>query len=265
MIESRWLLFVIAWALAAAIQTVLYLRQRQTRNATAVDVGWAGSLVAIAALYALLADGSTAHRVLIASMCGLENLRVARLVLGRLGGDEDERYRELRERWRARGGEQARFLVFFQAQALVAAILSVPVLLVAFDPGPRLGALAWAGAALWVVAAGLERAADRQLQRFRDDPGNSGRTLNTGLWRYSRHPNYFFQWLTWVAYAVVALEALYGWIGLIAPAIMLCLILFVTGVPPAEASSLRSRGDAYRRYQRETSVFVPWFPKEHGP
>lgn len=243
---------------------MLYARQRRTRNATAVDAGWAGSLVAIAALYAVLADGSTAHRVLIASMCGIENLRIARLVLGRLDGREDERYRELRERWQARGREQARFFVFFQAQALVAAIVSLPVLLAAFDPGPRLGVLAWLGAALWLATAGLERAADRQLKRFRDDPANRGKVLKTGLWRYSRHPNYFFQWLTWVAYALVALEAPYGWIGLVSPAIMLALILLVTGIPAAEASSLRSRGDAYRRYQRETSAFVPWLPRERG-
>jgi steroid 5-alpha reductase family enzyme len=262
LIDSRWLLFLLAWALAATIQLILYLRQRRTHDATAVDAGWAGSLVAIAALYALLADGSVAHRVLIASMAGLENLRVARLVLGRVGKGEDERYRELRERWRARGREQTSFFVFFQAQALLAAVLSAPILLAAFDPDERLGWLAWAGAVLWVCAALLERTADRELQRFKEDPANKGKTLRSGLWRYSRHPNYFFQWLTWVAYALVALEAPYGWLGLVAPAIMLYLILFVTGVPPAEESSLRSRGEDYRRYQRETSAFVPWFPRE---
>ena len=163
---------------------------------------------------------------------------------------------------RSRGREQSSFFVFYQAQALVAAVLSAPILLAAFDPDERLGLLAWAGAALWIGAAVLERAADRQLQRFKSDPTNKGRTLKTGLWRYSRHPNYFFQWLTWVAYALVALEAPYGWIGLVAPAIMLYLILFVTGVPAAEESSLRSRGEEYRRYQRETSAFVPWFRRK---
>jgi steroid 5-alpha reductase family enzyme len=261
-IESRWILFLLGWALAAAIQLALYLRQRRTGDATAVDAGWAGSLVAIAALYALAADGSVAHRVLIASMAGLENLRILWLVLGRVGKGEDERYQELRRRWRAREREQASFFVFYQAQALVAAILSAPLLLAAFDPDARLGVLAWAGAALWVVAAALERTADRQLAEFKADGANKGKTLKTGLWRYSRHPNYFFQWLTWVAYALVALEAPYGWVGLVAPAMMLYLVLFVTGVPPAEERSLRSRGEEYRRYQRATSVFVPWFPRE---
>ena len=85
--------------------------------------------------------------------------------------------------------------------------------------------------------------------------------MRDGLWRYSRHPNYFFQWLTWVAYALLALSAPYGWLGLSAPIAMLLLILFVTGIPPAEEQALRSRGEDYRRYQRETSAFVPLPPR----
>ncbi len=216
MIESRWVLFGLAWALAAALQLALYLRQRRTRDATAVDAGWAVSLVLIALLYLVLADGNIAYRVLVAAMLGLENLRIARVVIARLGGEEDSRYQELRARWRARGQEQRRFFVFFQAQALLAAILSLPVLLAATNDG-SLGPLAYAGAALWLVAAALERTADRQLERFKADDANRGEVLESGLWRYSRHPNYFFQWLTWVAYALVALEAPYGWLGLIGP------------------------------------------------
>ena len=85
--------------------------------------------------------------------------------------------------------------------------------------------------------------------------------MRAGVWRYSRHPNYFGQWLTWYAYALVALAAPYGWIGLISPALMLYLILRVTGIPPTEAQALKSRGDDYRRYQRETSAFVPLPPR----
>ena len=227
-VESRWGLFLLGWALAAAIQLMLYLRQRRTGDATAVDAGWAGSLVAIALVYAALGPGSLAYRVLIAAMCSLENLRIMWLVLARVGKGEDERYRKLRAGWEERGNVQRRFFVFFQAQALLAAVLSLPILLAAANPD-SLGVLAWAGAALWLVAAVLERTADLQLKRFKSDPANRGRTLESGLWRYSRHPNYVFQWLTWGAYALVA---------------------------------LRSRGEEYRRYQRRTSAFVPWFPKE---
>jgi len=85
--------------------------------------------------------------------------------------------------------------------------------------------------------------------------------MRSGLWRYSRHPNYFFQFLTWLAYALVAIAAPWGWIALVSPALILYLILFVTGVRPSEEQALKSRGEDYRRYQHETSVFIPWFPR----
>jgi steroid 5-alpha reductase family enzyme len=260
-IEHRWQLWLLGWALAAALLGGLYLVQRRTRDATAVDAGWALSLVLIAVLYAVLGPGELAHRVLIATLAGLENLRIAWLVRGRIGKDEDTRYRQLRARWRERGREQTTFAVFYQAQALVAAALSLPFLLTVFNRHHGLEPIEWAGAALWLVAAPLEAVADLQLKRFKSDPENRGKTMRSGLWRYSRHPNYFFQWLTWVAYGLVALAAPWGWLGLLAPAFILYLILFVTGVKPSEEAALESRGDDFRRYQRETSVFVPWFPK----
>jgi steroid 5-alpha reductase family enzyme len=260
-IEHRWQLWLLGWALAAALLGGLYLVQRRTRDATAVDAGWALSLVLIAVLYAVLGPGELAHRVLIATLAGLENLRIAWLVRGRIGKDEDTRYRQLRARWRERGREQTTFAVFYQAQALVAAALSLPFLLTVFNRHHGLEPIEWAGAALWLVAAPLEAVADLQLKRFKSGPENRGKTMRSGLWRYSRHPNYFFQWLTWVAYGLVALAAPWGWLGLLAPAFILYLILFVTGVKPSEEAALESRGDDFRRYQRETSVFVPWFPK----
>jgi steroid 5-alpha reductase family enzyme len=260
-IEHRWQLWLLGWALAAVLLGGLYLVQRRTRDATAVDAGWALSLVLIAVLYAVLGPGELAHRVLIATLAGLENLRIAWLVRGRIGKDEDTRYRQLRARWRERGREQTTFAVFYQAQALVAAALSLPFLLTVFNRHHGLEPIEWAGAALWLLAAPLEAVADLQLKRFKSGPENRGKTMRSGLWRYSRHPNYFFQWLTWVAYGLVALAAPWGWLGLLAPAFILYLILFVTGVKPSEEAALESRGDDFRRYQRETSVFIPWFPK----
>lgn len=261
MIEHRWQLLLLGWAVASALLGALYLVQRRTRDATAVDAGWAGSLAVLACLYAALGPGELSHRLLIASMAGLENLRVASLVLRRLGKGEDTRYRELRARWRARGREQRTFAVFYQAQAFVAVALSGPFLLASFNRHHGIEPIEWAGAALWLFAALLEHVSDQQLARFKADPANKGETMRSGLWRYSRHPNYFFQSLTWLAYALVAVAAPWGWIAFAAPALILYLILFVTGVPPAEEQALKSRGDDYRRYQRETSVFVPWFPR----
>jgi len=261
MIGHRWELWLIGWATSASLLLALYLVQRRTHNATAVDAGWAGSLLLCAVLYAVLGPGDPSHRVLMASVAGLENLRIASLVRRRVGQGEDSRYRELRARWRDRGREQLSFAIFYQAQALLAAALSLPFLLAAFNRQPRLAVIEWAGAALWLAAATLEAIADRQLGAFRADPANQKKTMRDGLWRYSRHLNYFFQSLTWVGYALIAGAAPWGWLAFLAPLLVVYLVRFVTGVPPAEESSLRSRGDDYRRYQQETPTFVPWFPR----
>lgn len=261
MIESYWLLLLLGLAVASALQLGLWTLQLRTGDATAVDAGWAVTLALLAVLYAALGPGDLSHRVLIAVTAGLESLRVAWLVAGRIGKGEDPRYEELRTRWRERGREQLSFFVFYQAQAIVAWTLAVPLLLVAFNPADGLEPLEWLGAAVWLAAAAGESVADAQLARFKRRPESKGKTMREGLWRYSRHPNYFFQWLTWVAYALMALAAPWGWIGLLAPLLILYLIVFVTGIPPSEEQALRSRGDDYRRYQRETSAFVPWFPR----
>jgi steroid 5-alpha reductase family enzyme len=258
---TRWELWLFAWGLCASLLLGLFVLQRRTRDATAVDAGWGAAIVACAVLYALIAPGSVTQRLLIAIPVGLENARIASLVRNRLGKGEDPRYRELRRRWRARGREQRSFAIFYQAQALVAAVLSIPALLACFNRESSVAAVQWAGLGLWAVAAALEATADRQLAAFRAEPANRGHVMRNGLWRYSRHPNYFFQTLTWLAYALIAVAAPSGWIAFFAPVLVLVLVLLVTGVPPAEESSLRSRGDAYRRYQEETSMFVPWFPR----
>ncbi len=261
MIEHRWQLWLLGWGLAAVLLGALYLRQVRTRNATVVDVGWAVSLVLIAALCAVLGPGHISHRVLIVTLAGLENGRIAFVVLRRAGPEEDGRYRDLRRRWRARGREQRTFAIFYQAQALVAAALALPFVLAVFNRHHGLEAVEWAGAALWLVAASAELAADEQLRRFKADPANTGRTMRAGLWRVSRHPNYFFQTLTWLAYGLVAVAAPWGYLGFFAYALILYLVLLITGVKPSEEQALRTRGDDFRRYQRETSAFVPWFPK----
>ncbi len=264
MIHHRWELVLLIWAGAASLQAVLYLIQRRTRDATAVDAGWGLSLAAAAIVCAVAGPGASSHRILIGILGAAENVRVSLVVARRFGKGEDGRYRDLRERWAGRGREQLTFAIFYQAQAALAPLLSVPFVLAAFNRHSSLSGIEWAGAALWLSAALLEGLADRQLARFLADPASKGRTLRTGLWRYSRHPNYFFQTLTWLAYGLIAVAAPWGWLGFLAFALILYLVLFVTGIPPIEARALRSRGEDFRRYQRETSAFVPWFPKTRG-
>jgi steroid 5-alpha reductase family enzyme len=118
-------------------------------------------------------------------------------------------------------------------------------------------------AALFIGALAVvgESIADGQLARFRADPANRGRTCREGLWRYSRHPNYFFEWIHWWAYVPLAASSAWWPATLAGPALMLFFILYVTGIPPTEERALLSRGDDYREYQRTTSAFFPWFPR----
>ena len=104
--------------------------------------------------------------------------------------------------------------------------------------------------------------ADAQLHRFKQDPANKGKTCQVGLWHYSRHPNFFFEWLIWVSYALYAMGSPSGAWGWLSPALMLYFVTKVTGIPATEAQALRSRGDEYRKYQQTTSAFFPWPPKK---
>ena len=113
---------------------------------------------------------------------------------------------------------------------------------------------------VWLISVFGEYVADRQLATFRADPNNKGKTCRAGLWAYSRHPNYFFEWLHWFTYVLLAINSEYFWYSLVGPVVMLAFLYRVSGIPWTEAQALRSRGDDYRRYQEEVSAFVPWFP-----
>jgi len=259
-------LWLAGWLLAAAVMLGLWLLQLRTRDATLVDVGWTVNLGLLAAFYAVSADGAPQRRWLVAVLVGAWSVRLAlHLLRSRVlapGQGEDKRYAALRERWGERAAHN--FFWLYQAQALLDALLSLPFLLSCLDPQSRLGPAALLAALLLGISIAGEWTADRQLLRFKADPTSRGRTCRAGLWRYSRHPNYFFEWLAWCAFALLALPSPLGWLGLSAPLLMLFLLLRVTGLPPAEEQALRSRGDDYRAYQRSTSAFFPWFQKE-GP
>ena len=248
------------WALSAALMAALWVWHLRIRNAGVVDVGWTLSLPLIATLYAWAGPGYLPRRLLVAAMFITWGTRLAVYLLRDrvIGRPEDSRYADLRNR-RSPAAALA-FFPFFQAQALVAVFLSLPVLIAAFNPEPSISPIEIGAVLLWAVALAGEAIADRQLERFKARPASRGRTCREGLWRYSRHPNYFFEWLIWVAYATFALASPWGWIGITAPALMLYLLFRVTGIPATEAQALRSRGDDYRQYQATTSVFVPWFP-----
>jgi len=254
-----------AWGVCAAIQVALWLVARRTKNAGIVDVGWALSFGVVAIALAIGAASDAGAWLPIAAIVVVWSGRLGGYLIARgaATGPEEGRYAELR---RTRGARaDAFFFVFFQAQAALVAVLAsafvVPFVAAPSATWPRvLGAL--------VSIAGVcgETLADAQLARWRRDPANRGRVCDAGLWSWSRHPNYFFEWCVWIGYAVYGLAFLpWGAIALAGQAIIVGSIFSVTGIPPTEKQAIRSRGDAYRAYQARVSRFVPRPPKRARP
>lgn len=247
-----------------AMMAGLWLVQRKTGNAGIVDVGWSAGVGMLGVFFAITSDGDPLRRAVVGTMIALWSARLAvYLFLTRVWRQAEEgRYVELREKWGERA--QRELFFFFQTQAAVAVLFALPVLVVAHRDAPGLSGWDIAGIAVWLVGAGNTVLADWQLHRFKSDPSNRGRTCRAGWWRYSRHPNYFFEWLHWWSYALMSVGSAYWWVPVAAPLLMLYFLLRVTGIPPTEAHAVASRGEEYRRYQRTTSAFVPWFPKRGG-
>ena len=260
MIEQTWLLWLVGAACASTLMVATWALAVRITDASHVDVAWAYGTAGLGVLYAVVGTGSTGNRVLVAALAVLWGGRLGTYLLVNriIGKPEDGRYQELRRRW-APNVNRA-FFVFFQAQAGFAAVFSVPFLLVAQDEG-GISTLAWIGAAGAVACVALEALADRQLAAWRAAPENRGRTARNGLWGWSRHPNYFFEWLHWVCWALIALGSPHGWLAIAVPVFLLALLFRVTGIPETEAQAVRSRGEDYRRYQQEDSVFVPLPPR----
>lgn len=259
--NNEFTLVLIGAASVAVLMLVLWLLHLRTGNAAIVDAGWAGGLALLGALYAVLGGGFWLRSTMIGSMSVIWGLRLAIYLLSTriIGHPEEGRYQELRRQWKT--NIPLRFLLFYEFQALLCVVLAVPFLTAACNLGPRISLLESAAAALWTVAMAGEAMADAQLSRFKSNPSSKGHTCQTGLWRYSRHPNYFFEWLIWVAFAMFALDSPGGYWGLLSPALILYFVLRVTGIPATEAQAIRTRGDEYRRYQQTTSAFVPWRPR----
>jgi steroid 5-alpha reductase family enzyme len=261
------LIIVLAIALFASMALAWLVAIRTGRSGW-IDAIWSsavgtGGITGSLALF----NGTDAIRPrqwLVAGLTAIWSLRLGLHIAARtIHGGDDPRYRQLRKEWR--DDFRRRLFWFLQIQAAAALILVVTIMTAAQRPVPDLGFGDLPGVVIFLAAIIGEALADRQLSRFGAAPENEGKVCDVGLWRFSRHPNYFFEWLAWMAYALIAIDFSgvypWGWLALAGPVLMYWLLVHVSGIPPLEAHMLRSRGDRFRDYQRRVNAFWPAPPK----
>lgn len=256
------LMLLCAVFLNSTLMAACFRFAKRINNFSIVDSAWAFSFLATTWLYSALSPAFIERRLLVLIPVSLWSLRLGLHLFFRIKSHhplEDGRYLMLRERYAAAKGVDHGFFWFFQYQAWSVVVLSIPFLIPMLNPEPGISRIEWCGAALFLIGVSGESLADQQLRNFRRK--QPGRTCDHGLWRYSRHPNYFFEVVIWIGFFLIALGSPYGWCAGFAPLLILHLVLNVTGIPYAESQSLNSRGEEYRRYQARTSRFIPWPPR----
>lgn len=243
------LLMVGTWVVSVAV-----------KNASIVDIVWGFGFVAVAWAVRLRVDGVSARQNLLVVLTSIWGLRLTGYLFWRNHGKgEDFRYRAMRKRWGARFPLVSLGTVF-GVQGVLMFLVSLPVQLGQAGTEPDLGWLAAAGVAVWAVGLFFEAVGDAQLARFKKDPDSAGRVMDRGLWRYTRHPNYFGDACVWWGIALVAAETPVGRWGLIGAVMMTVLLRRVSGVTLLE-KSLSKRRPGYADYVARTSAFMPRPPK----
>ncbi len=240
--------------------TLLWLLSLRLRDASIVDIFWGPFFLLQVAIYAALRpDGFDGRQLLVLALVAAWSVRLATHIASRHAGKgEDERY----ARWRSQHGEGWPLRSLFQVfvlQAILAWVIAAP-LLVAISSPAHWGWLDAAGVALWIIGFAFEAVGDYQLTAFIRDPANRGRTMRHGLWRYSRHPNYFGDAAQWWGLWLIASSA-GGWWTIFAPLIMTVLLVRVSGVGLLERT-IADRREGYAEYMGTTSAFVPLPPKD---
>lgn len=259
-------LLLVSAVTLCAIMVAAWQTQRATSHHGWADVFWSFGVGAVGIATILLSNAMDLpeRQYLVAALLAAWSLRLGSHILCRtLRSRDDPRYEKLRKEW----GEAANIRMFFflQSQALAGLVLVVCVYVAAARPATELELGDYLGVLTMLIALAGEATADSQLKRFNEDPANYGKVCDTGLWRWSRHPNYFFEWLAWVSYVLIGADFggdyLIGWLSVAAPVLMYVLLRHVSGVPPLEQHMLATRPD-FRDYQRRTSVFFPLPPRD---
>lgn len=235
------------------------------KDASIVDIGWGFGFVVIAWVAFAVGDGYDGRKLLVAVLTSAWGLRLTGYLFWRNAGkEEDYRYRAMRRRWGPRFPIIS-LVTVFGFQGVLMWLVSMPVQVAQLSGMPEsLGVIDYVGAAVWAVGFLFEAVGDFQLARFKADPANQGHVMDRGLWKYTRHPNYFGNALLWWGLFLIALSRPENAVVIFAPIIMTVLLTRVSGVPLLEAS-LRKRREGYADYIARTSSFLPMPPKKLAP
>ncbi len=252
-----------AGAIIFVYMTVWFLLAQALRRNDIVDSAWGLGFVVVALDAACVSCAPTPRSVLVLLLVGLWGLRLATYVTVRnIGKAEDFRYATWRREW-GRWFVPRTFLQVFMLQGLFMWIISAPIIVVGAAMPETLGPLDLFGALLFGVGFLFESVGDYQLYAFKSDPANKGRVMKSGVWRYTRHPNYFGEVVVWFGIWVVALSVPYGAFAVISPLTITALLLGISGIPMLERTYADDR--AYQEYKQETSAFFPLPPRRGAP
>jgi steroid 5-alpha reductase family enzyme len=251
----------IGLAAVVTFMTLVWLASVRIRNASIVDIFWGIGFLLTGLTYFALTDGLLGRKVLVLALVAVWSLRLSGYIASRnLGHGEDYRYRT----WRERSPRSFWWISYFQVfllQGLLLWVISFPLLVAMHSDEPdRLTFVDAIGALLWAIGFLFEAVGDYQLSRFKANPTNKGKVMRSGLWRYTRHPNYFGDATLWWGFFVIAAGVPWGWTTVFAPVLMTVLLLRVSGVALLERTITKRRPE-YADYAETTSAFFPWLPK----
>lgn len=255
------LITTLFWGAAAVwlAVTLLWLMSVRLTDASIIDSFWGPGFGLAVSAYALAGGGDPLRVALVVALTWIWGLRLGgHIFLRNHGRGEDPRYQAFREHY---GRERYWWFSYFQVfllQGALIVLVSAPLLLAVAQPAP-LGLLDAVGALVWVVGFGFEAIGDWQLAQFKADPAQRGRVMDRGLWRYSRHPNYFGNACLWWGFFLIACAVPWGWLTFPAPLLMTWLLVRVSGVALTE--KVMGARPGYAEYMARTSAFLPWPPR----
>jgi steroid 5-alpha reductase family enzyme len=255
-------IYIQAFLVIMTMMTLLWIISIIIKNVSIVDLFWGLGFVVAASFYFLKAEGNETRKIIVLALASLWGIRLsAYLALRNIGKGEDFRYKEFRKKY---GEKRYWWISFFQTfllQGILMWLISAPLLGAQFyghDKAP--GILDYIGFAFWIIGILFEAGGDFQLAVFKANPENKGKVLDTGFWRYSRHPNYFGDSSVWWGFGFFSIAA-GSMIPVLGSILMTAMIIKVSGVALLE-KSLKDQKPQYREYIEKTSAFLPWFPKK---